>query len=150
MISLRNLSIEFPGKRLFSNFNATIFPKDRIGLMGKNGSGKSTLMKAIAGAFKDYQGEINISGKVLYMDQYRTFDAKTPFEYYMKVADTPEKEKQVRSILKASDSTKKTGTEIFPHSVVVNEQNSNLEDFLWKNRTFYFWMNPQISWISNL
>ncbi|ODN30825.1 ABC-F family ATP-binding cassette domain-containing protein [Fervidobacterium thailandense] len=100
MISLRSVSIEFPGKMLFSNFNATIFPKDRIGLMGKNGSGKSTLMKAIAGVFKDYHGEINISGKVLYMDQYRTFDAKTPFEYYMNVADTPEKEKQVRSILK--------------------------------------------------
>ncbi len=100
MISIRNVSIEFPGKRLFSNFNATIFPKDRIGLVGKNGSGKSTLMKAIAGVFKDFQGEINISGKVLYMDQYRTFDAKTPFEYYTKVADTPEKEKQVRSILK--------------------------------------------------
>ncbi len=94
------MSISFPEKVLFSNFNATIFPKDRIGLMGKNGSGKSTLMKAIAGIFNDYDGEINTSGKVLYMDQYRTFDGNTPYEYYMNVADTSEKQKQVRSVLK--------------------------------------------------
>jgi len=49
MISINNLSISFPEKVLFSNFTATIFQKDRIGLMGRNGSGKSTLMKAIAG-----------------------------------------------------------------------------------------------------
>lgn len=100
MISINNLSISFPEKVLFSNFTATIFQKDRIGLMGRNGSGKSTLMKAIAGIFKEYDGEINVSGKVLYMDQYRTFDGNTPYEYYMNVADSPEKQKQVRSILK--------------------------------------------------
>ncbi|MCX7654401.1 MAG: ATP-binding cassette domain-containing protein [Fervidobacterium sp.] len=100
MISISNLSISFPQKTLFTNFNATVFPKDRIGLMGKNGSGKSTLLKAIAGLFNEYNGEISCSGKVLYMDQYRTFDGQSPFEYYSKVASTPEKEKQVRSILK--------------------------------------------------
>lgn len=100
MISISNLSISFPQKTLFTNFNATVFPKDRIGLMGKNGCGKSTLLKAIAGIFKDYSGDISCSGKVLYMDQYRTFDGFSPFEYYSKVADSPEKEKQVRSILK--------------------------------------------------
>lgn len=100
MITISNLSISFPEKVLFSSFNATIFLKDRIGLMGKNGVGKSTLLKAIAGIFQDYSGEITVSGKVLYMDQYRLFDANTPFEYYSKVADTPEKQRQVRSILK--------------------------------------------------
>lgn len=100
MIAISNLFISFPQKTLFTNFSATIFPKERIGLMGKNGSGKSTLLKAIAGVFQDYTGEIATSGKVLYMDQYRTFDANTPFEYYSKVADTPEKQKQARSILK--------------------------------------------------
>jgi len=100
MITIKNLSISFPEKTLFSNLNVTVFPKDRIGLMGKNGSGKSTLLKAIAGIFKDYYGEISLQGKVLYMDQYRTFEAKTPYDYYMMVADTAEKQKQVRSILK--------------------------------------------------
>jgi ATP-binding cassette subfamily F protein 3 len=100
MITIKNLTIAFPEKTLFSNFNATVLTRDRIGLMGKNGSGKSTLLKAIAGIFKDYQGEITVQGKVSYMDQYRTFEARTPYEYYMKVADTPEKQKQVRSILK--------------------------------------------------
>jgi ATP-binding cassette subfamily F protein 3 len=100
MITIKNLTIAFPEKTLFSNFNVTVLAKDRIGLMGKNGSGKSTLLKAIAGIFNDYHGEITVQGKVLYMDQYRTFEARTPYEYYMGVADTPEKQKQVRSILK--------------------------------------------------
>jgi len=100
MITIKNLTIAFPEKTLFSNFNVTVLSRDRIGLMGKNGSGKSTLLKAIAGIFNDYHGEITVQGKVLYMDQYRTFEARTPYEYYMKVADTPEKQKQVRSILK--------------------------------------------------
>lgn len=100
MITIKNLTIAFPEKTLFSNFNVTVLARDRIGLMGKNGSGKSTLLKAIAGIFNDYHGEITVQGKVLYMDQYRTFEARTPYEYYMKVADTPEKQKQVRSILK--------------------------------------------------
>ncbi|MFN3327650.1 MAG: ABC-F family ATP-binding cassette domain-containing protein [Fervidobacterium pennivorans] len=100
MITIKNLTIAFPEKTLFSNFNVTVLARDRIGLMGKNGSGKSTLLKAIAGIFNDYHGEITVQGKVLYMDQYRTFEARTPYGYYMKVADTPEKQKQVRSILK--------------------------------------------------
>lgn len=100
MITISNLSISFPEKTLFQNFNVSVYPNEKIGLMGKNGCGKSTLLKAIAGSFNDYSGEISVQGKVLYMDQYRTFDAKTPYEYYMKIADTPEKEKSARSILK--------------------------------------------------
>lgn len=57
-------------------------------------------MKAIAGIFKEYDGEINVSGKVLYMDQVQDIKSNTPYEYYMNVADSPEKQKQVQSILK--------------------------------------------------
>ncbi|MBO8160754.1 MAG: ATP-binding cassette domain-containing protein [Thermosipho sp. (in: Bacteria)] len=100
MIVLSNLSIFFPGKNLLTDINLNIGDKDRVALIGKNGSGKTTLLKSIAGIFKDYTGRISTSGKIVYLDQYRTFDGTTPFEYYSKVADTPEKERMVRSILK--------------------------------------------------
>ncbi|MDK2885903.1 MAG: ATP-binding cassette, subfamily er 3 [Thermosipho sp. (in: thermotogales)] len=100
MIILNGLTISFPGKTLLSDINLNISDKDRVALIGKNGSGKTTLLKAIAGIFKDYTGNIFTSGKILYLDQFRSFDEKTPFDYYMKVADTPEKERMVRSILK--------------------------------------------------
>ncbi|QTA38415.1 ATP-binding cassette domain-containing protein [Thermosipho ferrireducens] len=100
MISIVNLTINFPGKLLFKNVNLTIQDKDRVGLIGKNGSGKTTLLKAIGQLFEDYEGQISTSGNIVYLDQFRTFDADTPYEYYMKKADTPEKERMVRSILK--------------------------------------------------
>jgi len=100
LIVLNNLTISFPGKTLLSDVNLNISDKERVALIGKNGSGKTTLLKAIAGIFNDYTGKIFTSGKILYLDQFRNFDEKTPFKYYMKVADTPEKERMVRSILK--------------------------------------------------
>ncbi len=100
MVIIKNLSISFAEKTLFTDFNATVTDSDRIGLLGKNGSGKSTLLKAIAGLFEDYDGEIITTGRIAYLDQYRAFSAKTPFEYYSQLADTPQKQKNVRSILK--------------------------------------------------
>ncbi|MEJ5229229.1 ribosomal protection-like ABC-F family protein [Pseudothermotoga sp. U03pept] len=100
MITIKDLSISFAEKTLFSQFSVFVAKGDRIGLIGKNGSGKTTLLKAIAGLFDDYAGEISVKGAVVYLDQYRSFDAVTPFEYYSQVADTPEKQKNVRGILK--------------------------------------------------
>lgn len=107
MITIKDLCISFAGRTLFCDFNVTVFDNDRIGLVGKNGSGKTTLLRAIAGLFEDYDGQISKNGKIVYLDQYRSFDAKTPFEYYSQVADTPEKQKNVRSILKGFGFTEK-------------------------------------------
>ncbi|AFG34812.1 ATPase component of ABC transporters with duplicated ATPase domain [Fervidobacterium pennivorans DSM 9078] len=100
MINIKNLTIEFPEKVLFKNFSALVTKDDKIGLMGKNGSGKTTLIKALVGKFKDYSGEINVSGKIVLLDQFREFTEKTPIDYYLSVSKTPEQERLSRSILK--------------------------------------------------
>lgn len=58
MISIRNLSVEFSAKSLFSNINYVINKRDRIALVGKNGAGKSTMLKIIAGLQQPTSGEI--------------------------------------------------------------------------------------------
>ena len=57
IFSLRNAHISFAKKTLFENLNLTIFPNDKICLIGKNGVGKTTLMNAIADTVEIDSGE---------------------------------------------------------------------------------------------
>ncbi len=59
MIDLRNISVQFGGKFLFSDISFTIKASDRIGLVGKNGAGKSTLLKVLIGELRADEGQIS-------------------------------------------------------------------------------------------
>ncbi len=47
MITLKNVSLSFGEKAIFSDINVTIGQSDRIALVGVNGSGKSTFLKVL-------------------------------------------------------------------------------------------------------
>lgn len=47
MLILNNLSLEFPHKICFREFNVTINANDHIGIIGRNGCGKSSLLRLI-------------------------------------------------------------------------------------------------------
>ena len=47
VLILKNLSLCFPNKICFENFNTTVYENDRIAIIGRNGVGKSTLLKMI-------------------------------------------------------------------------------------------------------
>ncbi len=49
MIFVQNIGIYFGGLPLFQNISFTIYPKDKIALIGKNGVGKSTILKLLYG-----------------------------------------------------------------------------------------------------
>jgi ABC-2 type transport system ATP-binding protein len=51
-----------------------LFTKRITLLLGKNGSGKSTLLKAI-GNLISFEGNISISGKIVYMSEFTSFPA---------------------------------------------------------------------------
>lgn len=47
VVNVKELSKSFPDKKLFSNFNLSVFREDRVFLLGPNGCGKSTFLKIL-------------------------------------------------------------------------------------------------------
>src|SRR5690349_12864670 len=60
IFSLRDVSLTFGGKPLFTNLFLQISPGDRLCLVGRNGAGKSTLLKLISGDMEPDSGDIFI------------------------------------------------------------------------------------------
>ncbi|QBL11115.1 ribosomal protection-like ABC-F family protein [Campylobacter helveticus] len=74
LFELKNLSLSFGTKKLFSNFNARILQGERIGIVGRNGSGKSSFLKLLLGEIEAESGEIKKGDlKIGYFDQARNF-----------------------------------------------------------------------------
>lgn len=59
MVSVQQLTVEYPSKTLFKDISFLINPQEKIGLAGRNGAGKSTLLKIIAGEMSPHQGTIS-------------------------------------------------------------------------------------------
>lgn len=70
---LHGICKSFGKKKIAENFDLTITPGMRIGLLGNNGAGKSTLIKLIAGELEPDSGGVNITTgcKILHFDQKR-------------------------------------------------------------------------------
>ena len=58
MSMLRVSKIVPPKRQIIKDISLSFFPGAKIGLLGLNGSGKSTVLKIMAGADKDYDGEV--------------------------------------------------------------------------------------------
>ena len=63
VISVRNLTMGWPGKILLENVSFDIYDKQIVFIMGGSGCGKSTLMKTIIGLNPPVAGDILIRGK---------------------------------------------------------------------------------------
>lgn len=62
-LSMKNISIEFPGVKALSNVDFELETGKIHALIGANGAGKSTLMKVLAGAYDHYTGQILFNGE---------------------------------------------------------------------------------------
>lgn len=62
MIKLTNVSKDYKTKagprRVLNNINLTIYPGERVGILGRNGAGKSTLIRLVSGAEPPTTGTI--------------------------------------------------------------------------------------------
>jgi zinc/manganese transport system ATP-binding protein len=65
VLQIRNATLGFQEKTLWSNLNLDVQPREFIAVIGANGSGKTSLLKAILGEMKLTSGEIRIDQKLV-------------------------------------------------------------------------------------
>jgi ABC-type sugar transport system ATPase subunit len=65
-ISLKHISMLFPGVRALDDVNVDIRKGEIHAIIGENGAGKSTLIKILAGVQEAIAGEIELFGKKVY------------------------------------------------------------------------------------
>ncbi len=71
VVKVQDLSKSFPDKKLFSNFNLSVFREDRVFLLGPNGCGKSTFLKILNKEVNQDYGTFRFGSnvKIGYFDQ---------------------------------------------------------------------------------
>ncbi len=85
-VLLRDVSVGYPGQRVFEDLTLSIPGGVFTGIIGGNGSGKSTLLKTIAGLLKPTSGDVLIDGQspqearafLGYMPQVNNVDWRFP------------------------------------------------------------------------
>ncbi|MDP3290204.1 MAG: ATP-binding cassette domain-containing protein, partial [Methyloversatilis sp.] len=58
MSMLRVSKVVPPKRTIIKDISLSFFPGAKIGLLGLNGSGKSTVLRIMAGADKEFEGEV--------------------------------------------------------------------------------------------
>ncbi|MGB4765819.1 MAG: energy-dependent translational throttle protein EttA [Rugosibacter sp.] len=76
MSMLRVSKIVPPKRQIIKDISLSFFPGAKIGLLGLNGSGKSTVLRVMAGADKDFDGEVQWQPnlKIGYLEQEPKLD----------------------------------------------------------------------------
>src|SRR3990167_9043698 len=64
MIKLRNITLQRGPRILLQNVDWTIYPQQRIGIIGANGSGKTTLFSLLLNEFQPEAGDLEISSQL--------------------------------------------------------------------------------------
>lgn len=73
VVSLKNVSFDYGGTKIFENFSTIIGRGEKIGIIGPNGAGKSTLLKVILGKLQPSSGNVRLGTnlQIAYFDQLR-------------------------------------------------------------------------------
>lgn len=76
IITLSDISKEYPDKVLYKNINLNILKDSKVCIVGENGSGKSTLLKILTGQENVTTGDvfINKKAKISFIEQETVFE----------------------------------------------------------------------------
>jgi ATP-binding cassette, subfamily F, member 3 len=71
LAQLRNVSLSFPDKKVLQDISLTVYPGDRISLVGENGAGKTSLFRMLKERLKPDSGEVSFARgvRIGYLEQ---------------------------------------------------------------------------------
>ena len=69
MLQVMNLSVEVAGKLVVDDATFSLYPGDKVGLVGRNGAGKTSLLKVLAGEAAAVSGRAVRQGALGYLRQ---------------------------------------------------------------------------------
>ena len=71
LAQLTNVSLSFPDKKVLEDVSLTVYPGDRISLVGENGAGKTSLFRMLKGRLKPDSGGISFARgvRIGYLEQ---------------------------------------------------------------------------------
>lgn len=87
VITLRELSFEWPDGAVVLDRVSATFTTGRTGLVGRNGTGKSTLLRLVAGILTPTSGRVDAVGDVAYLPQTLTLGRATTVAELLGVHD---------------------------------------------------------------
>lgn len=61
LAQLKSISLSFPDKSVLDEVSLTVYPGDRIALVGENGSGKTSLFRILTGNLHPDAGEVSVA-----------------------------------------------------------------------------------------
>lgn len=65
LISIHNVGKQFGAVKALSGVSFDVLPGELHAVMGENGAGKSTLMKILSGVIHQYEGELQVRGRIV-------------------------------------------------------------------------------------
>jgi ATPase subunit of ABC transporter with duplicated ATPase domains len=88
LAQLRNVSLSFPDKKVLEDAFLTVYPGDRISLVGENGAGKTSLFRILKGRLKPDAGQVSFTRGVSigYLEQDLTAVDEDPKRTCMNAA----------------------------------------------------------------
>src|SRR5829696_1190364 len=91
LAQLRNVSLAFPDKMVLEDISRTIYPGDRMSLVGENGAGKTSLFRMLKGHLAPDSGEVSLARGVHigYLEQDFAGMTEDPKRTCMEVALEP-------------------------------------------------------------
>jgi ATP-binding cassette subfamily F protein 3 len=102
---LRNVSLSFPDKKVLEDVSLTVYPGDRISLVGENGAGKTSIFRMLKGRLAPDSGEVSLARgvRIGYLEQDFAGMEEDPRRTCMEVALEPfgyliELEKRIESL----------------------------------------------------
>ena len=71
LVQLRNVSLSFPDKKVLQGVSLTVYPGDRISLVGENGAGKTSMFRMLKVRLAPDSGEVSLARgvRIGYLEQ---------------------------------------------------------------------------------